>query len=110
MAEAPKTNTSQTETSKTDNLKSFDAYRDENGQFMGQDEPTDVARPADLKRRMGGDPSGEAETARLASDSARLDSIGGGSIATVDETEAEVSKETIERLSDPRIRPENGTN
>ena len=52
---------------KTENLKSFNAYVDENGQNMGQDEPTDVARPADLQRRLASEPGGEAETARLAS-------------------------------------------
>lgn len=50
-----------------DNLKSFDAYADENGQNMGQDAPTDVADPASLRRKLAGDPGGEAETARLAS-------------------------------------------
>ena len=89
---------------KTENLKSFDAYVDENGQNMGQDSPTDVARPAELQRRMNSEASGEAETARLASDSTRLDSIEGGSMDTSEQTEAETPKENIDRISDPRIR------
>jgi hypothetical protein len=88
---------------KTENLKSFDAYADENGQNMGQDNPTDVARPGDLKRRMGSEASGEAETARLASDSARLDSVIGGSIGTSDQTAAETPPENIEKISNPKL-------
>ena len=51
----------------TPNLKSFDAYADENGQNMGQDAATDVANAARLRQKLASDPSGEAETARLAS-------------------------------------------
>jgi hypothetical protein len=86
---------------KTENLKSFNAYRDENGQLMGQDEPTDVARPAELQRRMASDPSWQAETARVASGFARLDSVGGGSVETSDQTAAETPPENIARISDP---------
>jgi hypothetical protein len=89
------------EQEKTENLKSFDAYRDENGQFMGQDAPTDLARPEDLQRRLNSDPSWEAETARNASGFARLDSVGGGSIESSDQTAAETPPENIARISDP---------
>ncbi|MGA0598587.1 hypothetical protein [Enterovirga sp. CN4-39] len=85
---------------KTENLKSFDAYRDENGQFMGQDAPTDLARPDDLQRHLNSDPSWEAETARVASGAPRLDSIAGGSIETSDQTAAETPAENIRRISD----------
>ena len=85
---------------KTENLKSFDAYRDENGQNMGQDEPTDVARPAEMQRLMASDPSWQAETARIASGHARIDSIEGGSIETSDQTAAETPPENIARISD----------
>ncbi|NNM74664.1 hypothetical protein [Enterovirga aerilata] len=85
---------------KTDNLKSFDAYRDENGQFMGQDAPTDLARPGELQRRLNSDPGWEAETARVASGRPRLDSVEGGSIETSDQTAAETPPENIARISD----------
>ena len=85
---------------KTENLKTFDAYRDENGQFMGQDAPTDLARPDDLQRRLNSDPSWEAETARGASGFARLDSVGGGSVESSDQTAAETPPENIARISD----------
>lgn len=86
MADTPQTK---------DSLKSFSAYRDENGQAMGQDSPTDVARPDDLQRILDGDPSGEAETARVAS--------GHKSEDATEETEAEVPSETIDKLSNPHI-------
>lgn len=85
---------------KTENLTSFNAYRDENGQNMGQDEPNDVARPAAMRRHMTSDASGPAETVRLASDQARIDSIEGGSIETSDQTAAETPPENIARISD----------
>lgn len=84
----------------TKNLKSFDAYRDENGQMMGQDSPNDVARPADLQRLMNSDPGAESEIARLASDRSRLDSIEGGSVETSDATARETPAENIRRISD----------
>ena len=89
------------EQAKTENLKNFDAYRDENGQFMGQDSPTDLARPDDLQRRLNSDPSWEAETARTASGFNRLDSVSGGSIESSDQTAAETPPENIARISDP---------
>lgn len=78
-----------------DSLKRFDAYRDENGQSMGQDSPTDLARPDDLQRILDGEPNGEAETARLASGRKNEDATA--------ETEAEISAETLARLSDPKV-------
>jgi hypothetical protein len=88
------------EQDKPENLKTFDPYRDENGQFMGQDAPTDLARPDDLQRRLNSDPSWQAETARTASGFARLDSVGGGSIESSDQTAAETPPENIARISD----------
>ena len=85
---------------KTENLKSFDAYRDENGQIMGQDDPTEVARPAEMRRHRTSDASGPAETVRLASGQSRIDSIEGGSIETSDQTAAETPPENIARISD----------
>jgi hypothetical protein len=91
------------EQEKTENLKSFDAYRDENGQFMGQDAPTDLARPEDLQRRLNSDPSWQAETARGASGFARLDAVGGGSVESSDQTAAETPPENIAHISDPSL-------
>jgi hypothetical protein len=88
------------EQDKPENLKTFDPYRDENGQFMGQDAPTDLARPDDLQRRLNSDPSWQAETARTASGFARLDSVGGGSIESSDQTAAETPPENLARISD----------
>ncbi|MEH3145676.1 MAG: hypothetical protein PGN34_10065 [Methylobacterium frigidaeris] len=83
------------------NLRDFDAYADRNGQDLGQDDPSDLARPADLQRRLNGDPDWDAETARVASDRQRLDSTAGGSIETVEATEAETPEENLRRISDP---------
>lgn len=80
---------------KRDNLKSFDAYRDENGQMMGQDSPTDVANAAGLKRRLDGEASGEAETARLAS--------GRKGENADEETAAETPAGTIRQIGDPTL-------
>ncbi len=81
-----------------ENLKSFDAYADENGQNMGQDSPVDVANAARLQRALAGDPSGEAETARLAS---------GRKSENADEaTAAEVPAENLRRISDPSTGPD----
>ncbi|MDB5511688.1 MAG: hypothetical protein JWR08_1171 [Enterovirga sp.] len=91
--------------SKNDSLKSFDAYRDENGQNMGQDAPTDLARPADLQRHLNSDPSWESETARVASGFARADSVEGGSVESSDQTAAETPPDNLARISDASIRP-----
>lgn len=84
-------------------LRAFDAYADRNGQDVGQDSPTDVARPAELQHLLAEDPGGEAETARLVSGRSRLDSIEGGSIATSEATEAETPPEHVERISNPSL-------
>jgi hypothetical protein len=86
-------------------LRAFNPYADRNGQDFGQDDPLDVARPDDLQREMNRDPQGEAETARLASDRSRIDSISGGSVGTVEATEAETPPENLKRISDPTLPP-----
>ncbi|ACA14651.1 conserved hypothetical protein [Methylobacterium sp. 4-46] len=86
------------------NLKSFDAYADRNGQDFGQDSPLDVANPEDLQRRMNEEPDWEAEVVRIASDRARLDAVSGGSVGTVEATEAETPPENLRKLSDPSSR------
>jgi hypothetical protein len=84
-------------------LRSFNPNADRNGQDFGRDSPLDVARPADLQRHMNEDPNGPAETARLASDKQRIDSIAGGSIETSEATAAETPAENIRRISDPSL-------
>ena len=84
-------------------LRSFNLHADHNGQDLGQDSPLDVAHPADLQRHMNEGPNGPAETARLASDQQRLDSIEGGSIETSEATAAETPPENIRRISDPSL-------
>lgn len=100
MADRPKNDTANDTTTndnaKRDNLKSFDAYRDENGQMMGQDSATDIANAAGLKRRLDGEASGEAETARLAS--------GRKGENADDETAAETPAGTIRQISDPTLK------
>ena len=78
------------ETPKKDLLRNFSASVDENGQNMGQDRPNEIANPADLQKHLARDPSGEAETARIAS--------GHTSDDATDATEAEMSKEAIAKL------------
>lgn len=75
---------------KNDSLRSFSASVDENGQNMGQDEPNDIANPASLQNQLARNPGGEAETARLASGRPNQDAT--------DATEAELSKETVDKL------------
>ena len=96
MADQPKNDNTTNDNTKRDNLKSFDAYRDENGQMMGQDSPTDVANAASLKRRLDGEASGEAETARLAS--------GRKGENADEETAAETPADTIRQISDPILK------
>ena len=81
-------------------LRDFNPHADQNGQFMGQDSPVDLAHSADLQKHLNEDPGGQAETARLASS---LDSIEGGSIETSDATTAETPAENIRRISDPSL-------
>jgi len=88
------------------NLREFDAYADRNGQDFGQDEARDVGRLADLQHAMESDPSWQAETARVASGHQRLDSIGGGSIASVDATEAETPPENLRHISNASTSPQ----
>jgi hypothetical protein len=84
-------------------LRDFNPHADQNGQFMGQDSPLDVAHAADLQKHLNEDPGGQAETARLASSRQRLDSIEGGSIGTSEATAAETPPEHIRRISDPSL-------
>ena len=86
-------------------LHGFNAHADRNGQNLGQNDPTDVARPAGLRDQLDRNPGGEAETARLASGRTRLDSIQGGSIETSDATAAESAPGTVERLGDASLTP-----
>lgn len=86
-------------------LRDFNAYADRNGQDFGQESPTDLARPAGLQSLLAEDPSGPAETARLASSQPRLDSIEGGSLETSVATAAETPAETIRHISDPSLSP-----
>ncbi len=84
---------------KTENLKSFDAYVDENGQSADL-EVNEVARPAELQRVLKGKPDGEPETARVASGFKGEDAT--------DETEAEISAETLDHLGNPHIAGSEG--
>jgi hypothetical protein len=88
-----------------DSLRSFNPYADRNGQDFGQDSPLDVARPKDLQRALNEDPGWQAETARIASDEPRLDSITGGSVETVEATEAETPAENLRHISDATLSP-----
>lgn len=80
---------------KIENLKSFDAHVDENGQNMGQSAPNDIANAANLQRSLDSDPGGEAETARIASGRK-----GEGADA---QTDAETPRANVDRISDPHI-------
>jgi len=73
-------------------LKDFDAYADRNGQDLGQNDARDIGLPGRTQGDLKGDPSGEAETARIASGTP-------GSDAT-DETEAETPPENLRRIGD----------
>jgi hypothetical protein len=84
-------------------LRSFNPNVDENGQNFGQDDPLDVGRPDSLRRQLNRNPGGEAETARLASDRQRQDSLQGGSIATSEATAAESAPGVVERLGDASL-------
>jgi hypothetical protein len=84
------------------NLRDLDASTDRNGQDLGQDEARDVGRPAELQRELESDPSWQAETARIASGHPRLDSVAGGSNASVEATEAETPPENLRHLGDAR--------
>lgn len=114
MAETDKTATDQTATDETPpdaipakrpSLRDFDPYTDRNGGDFGQDEARDVGRPQALQHELESDPSWQAETARVASDFQRLDSTGGGSVASVEATEAETPAENLRHISDPSPTP-----
>lgn len=91
--------------SEHESLRDFNAYADRNGQDFGQDSPLDVARPADLQRALQEDPGWQAQTARTASGFDRRDSIAGGSVESVEATEAETPPENLRRISDPSFTP-----
>ncbi len=91
-----------------DSLRNFNAHADRNGQDFGQDSPLDVARPADLERAMQEDPSWQAETARTASGFHRRDATEGGTVGSVEATEAETPAENLRRISDPSPTPKAG--
>src|SRR4051812_43413671 len=84
-------------------LRDFNRYTDRNGEDFGQDNPGDLARPDELQRELDRDPEGGAETARVASDRSRIDSISGGSTGTLEATEAEIPARNLERVSDPAL-------
>ncbi|NEU13295.1 hypothetical protein G3T14_14310 [Methylobacterium sp. BTF04] len=73
-------------------LKDFDAYADRNGQNLGQDDARDIGIASRTQADLGGDPSGEAETARIASGLT-------GDDATA-ETEAETPPENLRHIAD----------
>jgi hypothetical protein len=82
---------------KPENLRQFDAYVDENGQNMS-DDPLDVARPAELRKRLNRDVGAEAEMARLASRRSSHDIAD-----ATEDVEAEVPAENIRHISDPSL-------
>ncbi|MGU3537938.1 hypothetical protein [Methylobacterium sp. A54F] len=86
-------------------LREFDAYTDRNGQDLGEDSPLDVGRPEAMKRAREEDPSWQAETARVASDFQRVDAVQGGSVASVEATEAETPPENLRHISDASTTP-----
>ncbi|KAB1070942.1 hypothetical protein [Methylobacterium planeticum] len=73
-------------------LKEFDAYADRNGQDLGGESPLDVGIPSRTQADLKGDPSGQAETARLASGTPGQDAT--------DETEAETPPENLRHIGD----------
>lgn len=85
---------------KRDSLKDFDAYADRNGQDLGGESPLDVGVPARTQHDLRSDPSGQAESARLASGFPRQDAT--------EATEAETPPENLRRLGDAS-QTESGT-
>ncbi|WP_019906772.1 hypothetical protein [Methylobacterium sp. 77] len=73
-------------------LKDFDAYTDRNGQDLGQDDARDIGIPARTQHDLKSDPSGESETARIASGMPGQDAT--------DETEAETPPENLRHIGD----------
>ncbi len=84
------------ETRKNDSLRTFDADRDENGQRL-TDNPADQARVDDVQTQLMAEPTGDAETARLAS--------GFTSDDATEATEAETPPENIAHISDATLPP-----
>ncbi|MCJ2022986.1 hypothetical protein [Methylobacterium sp. J-067] len=78
------------DTNQRQSLKDFDAYADRNGQDLGQDSPLDVGLPQRTQADLKSDPSGESETARIASGTPGEDAT--------DATEAETPPENLRRL------------
>lgn len=81
-------------TKKNDSLKTFNAYRDENGQNMS-DAPNDRADPRSLQAELKSDPGGEAEAARIASGQPIEDAT--------EQTEAETPAENIAHIGDASL-------
>lgn len=79
-------------------LQNFDTYTDRNGQNPGQDNARDVGIPSRTQADLKGDPSGEAETARIASGTPSEDAT--------DQTEAEVPAENIRAIGDASQKAE----
>lgn len=77
-----------------DSLKSFSPTRDENGQGM-TDNPADQARVDDVQAQLSAEPTGDAETARLAS--------GFTSDDATEATEAETPPENIAHIGDATL-------
>lgn len=90
---------------KRSNLREFNAHADRNGQDLGQDEARDVGRPAELQHELESNPDWQAETARIASGHQRLDSVSGGSTASVEATEAETPPENLRHIGDASTTP-----
>ena len=71
----------------------FDPYPDRRGQGDGSE-----VSPAEYQRIIQEDPSWQAQEVRLSSDQPRLDSTSGGSIDSVNATEAETPPENLRRI------------
>ena len=84
-------------------LRDLNRHADRKGHDFGQADALDVTRPEDRQREWTRNPQGQAEPARLASDHTRLDAVSGGSIGTVEATEAETPPENLRRISDPSL-------
>ena len=81
---------------KNDSLRTFEADRDENGQGL-TDNPADGGRADDIHGQLMAEPTGDAETARLAS--------GFTSDDGTEATEAETPPENIAHIGDATLPP-----
>ena len=79
---------------KTENLKDFSAYVDENGQSANL-EPNEVGNAAELQSVLKSKPDGESETARVASGFKGEDAT--------EETEAEIPAANLDHIGNPHI-------